>query len=123
MKRFILAAAIALLGVAGAQAQTNIAPNPTHGCGTMSVTTTSAQIVGANVTLCPGVNAFPLTSLGLTLTVANQPTSTASVYLCPFGGTCATVGQLLAAGAGVTKVLPFASIPPTVISVSGTQTI
>jgi hypothetical protein len=89
----------------------------------MSVTTTSAQIVAGNVTLCPGVTSFPLTSLGMTLTVANQPNSTASVYLCPFGGTCATTGQLLAAGSGVTKSLPFASIPPTVVAVSGTQTI
>lgn len=120
MKRIILALAIALAPIA-ASAQTAITPTPSHGCATISVTTSSEVINSGNVTLCPGVLAFPASQSGLTMTIINESNSTDYVVLCPFGGTCAAVGLDIAPGGGKTMSVPFITTPPTVIAHSGTQ--
>lgn len=122
----VCAAAIgALLLPALARAQTVIVPMRVHGCGTVTATTSSSTISAANITLCPGSPAFPTSgTLSVPLKIKVQSSATQGVYVCKFGGTCTTAGELMAIGESVTSGLENINIgtaPPSVLSVSGSQ--
>ena len=122
MRRLLLAALVMMPVSAEAQLpgiNTPIAAPLLMGCATMTVTTSSAQITSANVTLCQN-SKFPTASMQLYVNV--QGSSANPVYLCPLGGTCTTVGMLLGVGQGVTKSLNWLVQPPSVVS-TGTATL
>lgn len=111
--------ASALMFPIAASAQTLIAPVPFAGQGTMTVTTASQTVSGANVTLTTANSvAFPPTGVSLPtgmLRVKLQVGASGNLTVCWRGGTCtATNGEVLAAGEARTVSLPsFAGLPPT----------
>lgn len=123
MKSLILAAL--MLAPCAAMAQTAIGPTAIHGCGTMAVTTSSAAVNAGNVTLCPNSVPFPTSGQVNPLSILVFSNSASTVILCPFGGTCAAVGRLIALGESVTKNIQIniATNPPSVIGTTGTATL
>ena len=101
----------------------SIVPTALSGQATMAVSTTSTAVSSENVTLAPN-STFPSGALPSgVLSVKLQATATGNISVCWRGGTCtASTGVILAPGESVTKTLPaFSTLPPSIISVSGSQ--
>lgn len=97
----------------------SIVPPALRGQGVFTASTSSAA-VNSGLSLAPNSGAFPTGTLGGTIEIKVQFTSTMGVYVCWQGGTCtAAVGEYIAPGESDTKFLPtqnMTSHPPTVIA-------
>ncbi len=125
MTRILHALAACLALPAVASAQTAIVPTNIHGCATMSVPTSSTQIIAANMTVGCGATMFPTGTIGSPLKVKVQGSSANPAIFCKGGGTCSTVGEYLAVGESVTSGIAFnvGNQPPTIIGVGGSATV